>query len=258
MSDQPALGKKVIFLYPPPVLSEVAEELAKSEFEVYLAHDHLRLRKLLAGSGDSILFINIDKVPEPGLWEPYIRDILHDEAFRHVGVGVMTMNDPDPGMREKYILGLQVPCGYVGLKLATAHTIDILKKILDANEARGKRKYVRASCPPGTGQCNVDMDGSVTWGDILDISSAGMAVSFHGGQTLKVGTVLGKLSILVKGVRLLVDGFVAAHRKAEDGLMISIVMFIPNSLDEERTNKLRILVYRLNQQSLDQRLLAMN
>jgi hypothetical protein len=258
MSDQIVLGKKIFFLYPPPVLSEVAEELAKNEFEVYLVNDHRRLRALLAANGESILFVNIDKVPEGTHWETFVREILEDSSCRDVGVGVMTMNDINPENREKYVMQLQVPCGYVVLKLGTNQTIDILKRTLDANEAKGKRKHVRAKCPPGAGQCNVEIDGQMAYAEILDISSVGMAVSFEGGISLRAGTVLEKIAVHVRGTRLLVDGFVATQRPGEDGSLVSVVMFHPNSLDEQRINKLKILVYKLNQHTMDQLLLMAN
>jgi hypothetical protein len=252
-----AFGKKVFFLYPPPVLVEVAELLAKNEYEVYLVYDHRRLRKALSATGESILFINIDQTPDGMTWEGYVRDLHCDGACKDVGVGIVTLSDIDPAIREKYILELQVPCGFVVLKLGTAKTIEILLKTLEANEARGKRKYVRAICPPDSGRCNVEHEGRMIYGDIADISSAGMAVAFHEQMRMRPGTVLRKLSILVKGVRLLVDGFVASEKRSESGMQVLIIMFIPNSLDEPRLEKLKLLVYRLNQYSMDQSLSQM-
>ena len=93
VADQLVHGKKIFFLYPPPVLSEVAEALTINEFEVYLVNDHKKLRRLIAANGEAILYINIDKTPEGTHWESYIRDIRSDSNCKDVGVGVMTMND---------------------------------------------------------------------------------------------------------------------------------------------------------------------
>lgn len=137
MDEAISLGKKIFFLYPPPVLSEVAEELAKSEYEVYLVKDHKKLRKVLAAKGESILFVNIDQPPDAAHWESYVKEVLCDGECREVGVGIITLNDINPEVREKYLMQLQVPCGFIVLKLGTAKAIEILKRTLEANEARG-------------------------------------------------------------------------------------------------------------------------
>ncbi|MGO8694355.1 MAG: hypothetical protein ACLQMF_11875 [Rectinemataceae bacterium] len=85
-----------------------------------------------------------------------------------------------------------------------------------------------------------------------------MAVTFEHGGSLRQGTVLRKLSILIKGVRLIADGFVAKERPGEDGLTVHIVMFLPNSLDERRSEKLKLLVYKLNQYTMNRCLDSMN
>ena len=89
---------------------------------------------------------------------------------------------------EKYVMKMQVPCGLVVLKFNTVQTIEILEKVLIANEAKGKRKHVRAICPMGTGECNVEIDGQMCNADIEDISSVGMAIIFNIGVKLTAGT----------------------------------------------------------------------
>jgi hypothetical protein len=46
--SEPLFGKKVFFLNPPGVLTDVASVLGTNEFEVYLVYDH---GKLAATSG---------------------------------------------------------------------------------------------------------------------------------------------------------------------------------------------------------------
>jgi hypothetical protein len=102
----------------------------------------------------------------------------------------------------------------------------------------------------------VEFEGKVIYGEISEISSAGMAVSFQGSPVLRTGTILRKIAIAVRGIRLIVDGFVAQERASDDGTVASVIMFIPSSVDEQRSEKLKILVYKLNQYAMDQLLLA--
>ncbi|MBL8967404.1 MAG: PilZ domain-containing protein [Spirochaetaceae bacterium] len=255
MIEPGALGKKVVFLYPPPVLTEVVEELARREFEVYLVRDHARLRQVLAGNPEALVFINLDDGLEEPEWEAYIKGLRADERTANVGIGLLTLNE-NKGLSEKYLMEIGAPCGFIVLKIGAAKTIEILAKTLEANEARGRRKFVRAVCAPGTAQVLVEVEGSNLRADVSDISVAGLALQFEGGHSFKAGTVLRNLSLTVKGSRILANGFVAAKRAGEDQAT-HVVMFDPNSLDDAKREKLRTLVFRVNQQSMD-RLLGKN
>jgi hypothetical protein len=241
------LGKKIFFLYPPQVLTEVLEELARLEFEVYLARDHERLRRALAKYPDSILFMDIDERLGDAGWESYARSMRSE--LPGVGLGVVTLND-DAKQRELYLMDLQVQCGFVVLKLGAAKTSEILAKTLEANEARGRRKYVRATCGPGVGQCNVEIDGLTLRADLTDLSSVGMALRFEGEPSLRVGSVLKDLAISVKGQRLMASGVVVAKRVGPEG-PVHVAMFTPASIDEMRRDKLKTLVFKINQASMD-------
>ncbi len=242
------LGKKIFFLYPPPVLTEVVEELARMEFEVYLAREHERLRRALASFPSSIVFMAIDERLDEAEWEAYARALRSE--LPAVGLGVVTLND-DAKKRELYLMELQVPCGFIVLKLGSSKTAEILGKTLEANEARGRRKFVRATCGPGAGQCNVEHDGTTLRAELTDLSSAGMALRFEGEPSLRVGSVLKGVAISVKGQRLIADAVVVARRDGPEGLPVHVVMFAPASLDESRRDKLKILVFKLNQSAMD-------
>ena len=151
---------------------------------------------------------------------------------------------------------IQVQCGFVILKIGAAKTAEILVKTLEANEARGRRKFVRAACQPGMGQCAIEHEGASIRGELTDLSSAGMALRFEGDASFRVGTVFRGISIAVKGQRVLVDGFVAAHRSEEGSATIHVIMFSPNALDDTRREKLRSLVARINQITMDRLLEA--
>jgi len=260
MIETGALGKKVLFLYPPPVLTEIIEELARKEFEVYLVRDHQKARRFLASTPDSIVFINLDEGLKEPEWERYVRDLRGAEST--IGVGVLSLND-DQDLKQKYLMDIQVPCGYITLKIGSAKTTEILIKTLEANEARGRRKFVRALCAPGSAQCTGIHKGETLRGEVVDFSVAGMALNLEGGVQLDAGTILRGFQLAVKGGRVVGDCIVVAHRETKKGeaqasetsggrrFASYIVMFDPNSLDDNRREKLRSLVFKVNQASLD-------
>lgn len=243
------LGKKVFFLYPPPVLTEIIEELARREFEVYLTREHEKLKRFVVSSPDSIVFLNLDDGLEEAGWLSYAESLKKEAPS--VGVGVITLNDNDE-LREHYLMNLEVRCGFVILKIGAAKTAEILTKTLEANEARGRRKFVRADCVPGLASCAVDFEGATIRGGLTDLSSAGMAVRFEGGISMKVGTVLRDISITVKGQRLLASGVVVAKREdSPENAGVHVLMFDPSSLDDARRDKLKIIVFKINQAAID-------
>lgn len=248
MIEAGALGKKIVFLYPPPVLTEVVEELSRREFEVYLVRDHSRLRRVLAAQPDALVFVNIDAELEEADWEEYVKSLRADPQTASVGVGVLTLNE-DRSLSAKYLMDIGVPCGFIVLKIGAAKTIDILEKTLEANEARGRRKFVRALCPPGSAQVTVEIEGETVRGEGSDISAAGCAIAFEGERSYKPGTVLRGLQLTIKGVRILVDGFVAARH--EGAKATHVIMFAPASLDDAKREKLRTLIFRINQAAMD-------
>jgi len=247
--DTGALGKKIFFVYPPQVLIEVVDRLAGLEFEVYLSRNHDKLRRAVKTFPQAILFVNLDDGLVEPEWRSYIRSIRAEAP--DVGIGIITLND-DVALREFYLMDAQVQCGFIILKIGTAKTAEILAKTLEANEARGRRKFVRALCPPGAAQCSVDNEGLVLKAELTDLSSAGMAMQIDGGVTLRVGTVLRDMALNIKGQRLLASGVVVAKRAEGAGAGgVHVIMFDPSSIDETRKEKLKALVFRINQLYMD-------
>jgi hypothetical protein len=105
-----------------------------------------------------------------------------------------------------------LPCGFIVLKIGAAKTAAILLKTLEANEARGRRKFIRVTCPPGTGEFTAPMGDSLLRGNVLDLSTAGMAAWVDSSGSLPVGTRLKDLQLNLRGVRLLMNGIVVGKR----------------------------------------------
>ena len=121
MAETGAFGKRVFFLFPPPVLNDVVEGLARQEFEVYLERDSKKVKKALRAFPESILFINLDDGLTEPEWATYVQELRADHATAGVGVGVVCMNE-DKELQAKYLMDLQVPCGFVVLKIGAAKT----------------------------------------------------------------------------------------------------------------------------------------
>lgn len=252
-SEQSLLGKKVFFLNPPPVVEEIMALLVRREFEVYPARDHLRLERYLASIEPALLFVNIDEgQPEPA-WCAWIESLRSNPKTAKHGVGIVSFNDR-PELREKYLMDFGLPCGYVLLKIGAMACADVLMKTLEANEARGRRKYVRVTCEPGNAECAIPTKDGTLHTDILDISSVGAAILFHTLQVPNVGEVLKAVQLSLKGTRVFLDAIIVARRDDDPRGPMRVLLFDPKSLDDTRKEKVHAIVQRAMINEMDKAL----
>lgn len=231
------LGKKVFFLYPHSVIKdEMLDQLIAAEYEAYILKDHNRALRLLKKYPDSILFINIDEVLKEPEWESYIRSILSSSLYTDARLGIFTYNE-DQDLARKYLIDHSLPAGFIRLKLGFQETRKILLSVLDANEAKGRRKFVRAQCSEDPqAMINIDKDGSSVQGKLLDISSAGSACALPEEQMFPKNTLLKNVQLQLRGARIMVDVIVMGTRS--DNPRVHVLLFNPKSLDEIKREKI--------------------
>ena len=244
-------GKKVFFLNPPAILSDLAEVLSTQEYEVYLVYNHERLARYLRKEPNAIVFVNIDTgISEPE-WGAWIRAIHTDIAA--VGVGVITML-VDPHISRKYIIDIGITCGFIVINIGATKTVETLLKTLEAREARGRRKYIRAACPRGTAECTVTSRDSILRGTVQDLSVVGMAAWFDTAEELPVGFRLKDCQLTLRGARIFLNGIIIGRRLDEEGAAVYVVMFEPGSLSDEKREKIRSYMRRVLQDELNRQL----
>ncbi len=254
MTGNGDFGKKVFFLHPPGVINDVAGILARSEFETYLVKDHERLKRWLARHPESIVFVNLDEGLTEREWEAWVRALMGDEATRAVGVGVVTLTG-SAELSEKYLIDIGVACGFVVVKVGVAKTAEILVKTLEANEARGKRKFVRVPCADSGVELSFSEGDKTVKAAVLDISVAGMACRLEEGRRPPPRTLLRGMHVSLKGVPLFVDGIYVGSRE-ESGATTDLVMFDPRSLDDDKKDKVRGFGRKVLQARMDAELAA--
>lgn len=248
-----AFGKRVFFLNPQPVILEVASILADAEFEVYTTRDHAQLARYLRKDPDCLTFVNIDEGDDEGIWRGWIKSIGDDPVTANAAFGIVTTLD-DEDKKSAYLMNLGVQCGFIVVKLGAAKTAEILLRTLEANEARGRRKYVRAMCPPDAAEFNCTTDAGLLGGTIRDLSSVGMSAIFSGGIAIKTGTRLKDMQLILRGIRVMVTGVVIGSHEAAGVGTIVVIMFEPASLTDDKRNKLRAFIRKTLQAMMDHQL----
>ncbi len=243
----------MFFLYPPSVFEEQLVQLVvQAEYEVYLLKDHRKAPRLLASYPTAILFVNIDEKIRDMEWERYITALMKNSATAGVRIGILSYNS-DPDLARHYLIDLSVPCGFIQLKLGIKESARILLTVLEANEARGKRRYVRAPVPPGAKVAfNVKNGRSLNRGTIRDISAAGMSCRFDERPGYEVGAALDDIQLNLRGRNIVLSGSVAGVRDTPEGPLY--VVLFSKSTESLVRSKLHGFIHETLQTEMDARL----
>ena len=228
-----AQGKKIFLLRPHSVIrDEMLDVLIMAGFETYTIIDEKKARGLLAKFPGSIMFINIDEGLKEPEWERYIREIQEDPKTKDSRLGIMSYNQ-DHSLMKKYLMQLAIPCGYVQLKLGLKESTKIILSALEANEARGRRKCIRAECEDDiNATINYKTDASVFRGKLLDISSAGIAAKFDNMSTLPNNSVLQGVQLRLRGGIVMLDMIFIGRRP--NNQLVQVMLFGPKTSTDNK------------------------
>lgn len=247
--DHEIIGRKVFFMNPQGgVTDEIMEGLIAAEYEVLMLRDREKSLRVLHKYPDSVLFISIDGSVKEEVWEAYVRGIMGDPRLSGVRIGILSYN-PTAELAKKYLIDIGVPCGFVRLKLGVSESTRIMLRALQANEARGRRKYVRVrpENDPHTG-FNVEYKGQLHEGAILDISSVGMAAKFVGQVDIPPKTRLTELQLKLHTHLVRVTGVVLTRR--DDDQSIYVILF-QHSIETKARHQIRMYIHRRLQAEVD-------
>ncbi len=248
MEQADLFGKKVFFLYPHSVIQdELIDTLLAQEYEVYFLKDHQMALRLFVKYPNSVCYINIDEGLSEKEWERYILGIHEKPETASTLVGVLSYSK-DPELAQKYLMEIQIPCGFVHLKQGVREAAAIISKVLDANEVRGRRKYVRAKCEDDAlSQLNLRYANTMYTGNIIDISSVGMACSFDQEVSIPQKVILPDIQLMRRGLVGKVQGIVSG---AANGGKRYVILFHP-STEHEAKEKIRRYIHLKLQQDIE-------
>jgi hypothetical protein len=244
-----AWGRKVFFLYPHSVFSdELLLEILVSEYEVYVLKSHAAAWRAAEKYPGSIIFVNIDEALSEKEWEAWVKKLLADPKRSQTRIGILTYN-ADEALAHKYLTSLAVPCGFIQLKQGLAKGKKTILKALEANEARGRRRYVRACCSdPRKASFNFRIGTKLTHGSIRDISIAGMSFGLEKPLSIKANTVVEDIQLKLKGIICRVSGVFFGEMR--DGPPRNVLMF-KQPVPPDTVDKIHRFIFFSLQQEMD-------
>lgn len=231
------LGKKVFFLYPPSVIKdEMMRRLIEQEFEVYMLKDTDTANRLLQIFPDSLCFVNLDTGKTEAEWQVWIMETMNNPKTETIGIGIVSYNS-DEILQKKYLMEIGIRCGYIKLKLGIDESTRILLSTLQANEAKGRRKFVRASAVHDANSLLNLREGPIkSEGKILDISVVGFSCYLDPDPGLQKNSLLKDIQLKLRASLVKVEAVIFGTRE-EDGRTIYVMLF--RGLDDSAKDKIR-------------------
>lgn len=241
------VGKKVFFLLPTAVVqNKIIAELVQQEYEVYIAKDKDTIRRVLRKYPDSIVFVDINEQMSEKEWEKWITEVMKLPETKTVSIGILTANGDD-ALRQKYLNVIKVRCGYTVLKSDLDKVLVQLMEILQAIDAKGRRKYIRVT----TGRennttINLPLNGMFINGLIKDISVVGISCCFDEDPDLTKNALFKDIQIKLQTSLLKVEGIVFGSRM--DGQDKIYVILFTQRINPDVRTKIRKYI-QINLQS---------
>jgi hypothetical protein len=244
-------GRKVFFLYPSALIqNQIAAELIQQEFEVYICKDHVKLRQVLKKYPGSIVFANINDGISEKEWEAWIRGVMGAPETAGVDIGIVCSGDNE-NLKRKYLIQVKIKCGYTVLKSDLNPAIKQILEILKAVDAKGRRKYIRATTDQGsTTTANFPINGTFIDGIIKDISVVGFSCVFKDDPGLTKNSLFQDIQIKLQTMLLKAEGIIFGSR-TEGETKIYVVLFTQR-IDPDVKTRIRTFI----QSSLQSRMEA--
>ncbi|MDR2177132.1 MAG: PilZ domain-containing protein [Treponema sp.] len=217
-------GRKIFFLNPlPSIRNIVIDELIQREYETYAVNDRVILRRLLRDFPGSVIFIDIDQIIGEKEWEAWIREVTKAGDLTDIRIGILTANRND-ALQNKYANMLRLPCGYTMIHRDLNITIAQIVNILNVNNAKGRRKYLRASIENESQTVvNFPQGSQFVSGVIRDISTAGFSCSFTEDPNFPKNSSFSNVQIKLKHTILNVEAVIFGFRaEKKDRVYVSL------------------------------------
>jgi len=243
------VGKKIFFLYPSgSITSQVVTELVQQEYEVYISKSHNKLAPILRKYPDSIVFINLDEGMSGVEWGNWIHGLM--TSMPKINVGVLSTNN-DEEFKDKFINEIKVSCGFLQLKFDMSKSIPIIIEILKKTEAKGRRKYIRASME-GETNCTINMPKGNDYlnGSLKDISVVGFSCVFDKEAEFKKNELITNIQIKLQTMLLKVEAILFGSRQVGDQKIY--VLLFTQRIDPDVKTRIRKYIQQNLQSKMDQ------
>ena len=244
-------GRPVFFVRPHSVLQEtLITELIRNEYEVAVLEDHTKVALLIRNHPEAIVFFNIDEGYSPEGWASLVRELRKGWATQAYRLGVLTYND-NPELARRYLIDYEIEAGFIKLSLGVAESTKTILRVLEANEAKGRRQALRVLCRDNTAQFTLKYNGEVFQGTLLDISAVTFTGLVTGIPPVPPRTLIKKVQLKFHGTLSPATALVIGSRLQPDGREALYMLLDPKATPEETFDRIRWYQRKTLQANLD-------
>ncbi|OJF76844.1 MAG: hypothetical protein BKP49_04575 [Treponema sp. CETP13] len=252
-------GLKTFFIAPDFTLlpEEYLEEYFALGYECYAIDDDpycslkAKIAGLIATFNEIILFFFIDRKIQGIYWPQYIKE-LNAKYKGKVRIGVLyTKRTSSQNCREleyQYLWDAQLVCGCIPLEYQKTHNFLLIRKVLYANQANGRRKNIRAICDSG---CSVRFayNNETFTGDLRDVSITHFSCVFDREPfEIPIYEKIEQINLVIKGQHLTVDAVHMLRRKLESDTISVFVfrnIYDRKGLNTDMQKKMQSILYSI-------------
>ena len=257
VSSELISGRKTFFVA--PELTILPEESLKFfyqlGYETHCLNDDfiLPLRdkvKLLAEMfPELILFFNVDRRVSGISWPKFIEEIQHEYGDRAV-IGVQYNKRSDINeirdIERRYLFDIGISGGCVPIEYQKSRNLDLLTKVLAANQANGRRRHLRAVCNEAC-KLTISHRGRTWKGHLRDVSVSHFSVTFTGEiPDIPLYEKIEKIQLFLRGVMCNVTGVLCLKRVVgRDNIHVFVFRTASDreGLDPEQLERVNNYVY---------------
>jgi len=222
VQDQ-GLAPKTFFISPDPAI--VSEDFLESAFfhgfESYAVSQDQGgnlLRKIgivIESFPETLVFFTVDRKGDLQFWCDFLETLQSSYPDRS-RFGVLYSRPDSLGtdkkIKDRFLLDIGITGGCVPLQYSVNRNQSILMNVLAANQAAGRRKFIRMNCGPAF-KINFLQEDVKVEGIMLDLSISHFSACFEGTDPgWEVGTKVKNVQLRLTGILLMVNVLVVIKR----------------------------------------------
>lgn len=254
-------GRKVFFILPDKSLiaPNFMEDYLNQAYECYIIDNDInvpiqkKVGAILTLFKDSIIFFNIDYHVDGLNWHGFIRSIKNKYPDVAMGVIFSKRNNPaeKAAIENEYVREVGLVGGCIELDYQKNNNFHLIEKFLFANQARGRRKNVRAICQRNSSFNIDDKKGNIVtyWLNDLSLSHFSFTIPEDNTQfQVKDYEKISNISFVIKGIRFQSDATLFLKRETSTGILYVFAFVLPNGqigLDPMIKNRILPKIYEI-------------
>lgn len=231
LADEIIKGRKTFFIAPDDSLlsQSFLEEYFAKDYECYFVKNDIKtsldakIQTIVSLFTDCIIFINIDCRAGNIDWPEFISQLNQENPGICIGVLYSKRNTQaqKAEIEHRYLYEIGITGGCIQLEYQKNNNFVLIEKVLYLNQAKGRRKTIRAVCIKNCFFNYEDKSGQRITKEINDISVTHFSITIPKDDDFDLPEYerLHNVIFVIKGMRFVSDAVLYMKRPTEEGTL---------------------------------------